>query len=1198
MMPYAGPNITLIWLPTGIATTALLRWGWAVLPGVFLGAFLVNLSIGSTWPLAASIAVGNTLGPLLASRLLKRFQFHPEFDRQRDVGWFIVAASVGMTVSATWGISSLYLAGMVSPETTNSSWRSWWMGDTVGVLLVAPLLLTITRKNFLLLYRERKDFLLWLLVASSVAWLAFIHDFSQDRSLPFAFLTLPLSAWAALRFGITGGSLAALGFSVVAAWSTAMGHGALYMSSIHLSQLLLWGYMATTVVTGLLITVLHAKRQEVESTLRRQKDFSEDIIGSLPGVFYIVNQQGKFIQVNSRFLEVLGYSKSELDHMTALDCFETKDRSLIAQRIQEVFEKGESWADAEFLTKSGQKILYHFTGRRTSINSQLYLVGLGTDITERRKQEEQTRQLLTENETILSNAVVGIVYLKHRRVVSCNRRFEEMFQYEPGELIGKSSELFYDSHETFEHIGVVAYKAATESKGYIGDVKLRHKDGSVFWGTLSGKSLDPAHPHEGSIWIYSDISERKLAEEALRIAATAFDSQESLMITDANGVILRVNQAFIASTGYTAEDAVGQTPRILKSGRHDAAFYRVLWEIVHRTGTWQGEIWDKHKNGEIHPKLLTISAVKGDDGVVTHYVGSHIDITEHRRAEDALIESQARLDLALRSADMGVWSFDIVANKRHFDDQTCRLMGIDPATFTGAEKEFFRTIHPDDREMLKVKMSQAFEQNVPYEPEYRAVWPDGSIHHIAGRGRVVRDDQNMPIRVNGIVFDITEWKEAQNKIHSLAFYDPLTGLPNRRLLTDRLQQALVSSARNGLVGAILFIDLDNFKTINDTLGHALGDALLQQAATRLTSCVREEDTVARIGGDEFVVMLEYLVVDESVAATQTESICEKILAALSQPFQIASNEYRSTCSIGVTLFNDSQQSTDELLKQADIAMYQAKKAGRNTLRFFDTHMQEIVTTRVAMEGKLRKALEHQQFQLYYQIQVNSFLQPIGAEALIRWSHPDRGLVVPAQFIPLAEETGLIVPIGQWVMETACAQLKAWEREEHTSALVLAVNVSAREFRQADFVAQVQDSVLRHAIDPKRLKLELTESLLLENIEDTIAIMNALNEIGVQFSLDDFGTGYSSLQYLKRLPLHQIKIDQSFVRDLVADSGDIAIVRTIIAMAKSLNLEVIAEGVETEEHLQILLNTGCTHYQGYLFGKPVPIEQFETLLKNG
>lgn len=443
-----------------------------------------------------------------------------------------------------------------------------------------------------------------------------------------------------------------------------------------------------------------------------------------------------------------------------------------------------------------------------------------------------------------------------------------------------------------------------------------------------------------------------------------------------------------------------------------------------------------------------------------------------------------------------------------------------------------------------------------------------------------------------------ERKQIEEQVSQLAFYDPLTRMPNRRMLVDRLKQALAYSARSRQTGALLFIDLDNFKSLNDTLGHDVGDMLLQQVAQRLMSCLRESDTVARLGGDEFVVMLNNLGVQSLEAAAQTKAVGEKILAVLNQPYLLATHECHSTSSIGATLFYGNQQPIDELMKQADIAMYQAKNTGRNALCFFDPQMQENIASRVALEVELRKALAGQQFQLHYQIQVDSSHRPLGAEVLIRWIHPERGLVSPAQFILLAEETGLILPIGQWVLETACAQLKVWQQDELTRDLVLAVNVSAKQFRQIDFVAQVKSIVLRHAITPSLLKLELTESMLQENIEDTITTMNELSEIGIQFSLDDFGTGYSSLQYLKRLPLDQLKIDQSFVRDLATDSSDKAIVRTIIAMAQSLNLDVIAEGVETEQQRQLLFKRGCIHYQGYLFSKPVPIEQFEALLKRG
>jgi diguanylate cyclase (GGDEF)-like protein len=429
----------------------------------------------------------------------------------------------------------------------------------------------------------------------------------------------------------------------------------------------------------------------------------------------------------------------------------------------------------------------------------------------------------------------------------------------------------------------------------------------------------------------------------------------------------------------------------------------------------------------------------------------------------------------------------------------------------------------------------------------------------------------------------------------LAFYDPLTGLPNRRLLQDRITQALSSGVRRGRNGALLFIDLDNFKTINDTLGHDIGDLLLQQAAQRIQTCLREGDTVARSGGDEFAVILSDLSEVVIEAAAQTESIGEKVLAALSQPYLLSGHECHNTTSIGATLFGAQKQAIEEIMKQADIAMYQAKNSGRNALRFFDPEMQASINSLAALEDELRTALANQDFQLYYQIQVDNSLRPLGAEALIRWIHPERGLVSPAQFIPLAEDTGQIVAIGNWVLETACAQLKAWQEDTRTCDLVLAVNVSAKQFRQADFVSQVQTVVKRYAIDPRLLKLELTESMLVSNVEETIQTMSKLREVGVRFSLDDFGTGYSSLQYLKRLPLDQVKIDQSFVRDITTDSSDKAIVRTIIAMAYSMNLDVIAEGVETEAQRQLLLKKGCKNYQGYLFGKPVPIEQFDESL---
>jgi diguanylate cyclase (GGDEF)-like protein len=409
---------------------------------------------------------------------------------------------------------------------------------------------------------------------------------------------------------------------------------------------------------------------------------------------------------------------------------------------------------------------------------------------------------------------------------------------------------------------------------------------------------------------------------------------------------------------------------------------------------------------------------------------------------------------------------------------------------------------------------------------------------------------------------------------------------------------VTASSRSGKDGALLFIDLDHFKTLNDTHGHVIGDILLQQVGERLSTCLRESDAIerlARFGGDEFVVTIEGLSENVIEASAQAEIIGQKIQHTLNQPYQLESHEYQSTVSIGVALFSDHIESYEDLLKHADIAMYQAKKAGRNVIRFFNPKMQEAIHHRVELERELRKALDKEQFKLHYQIQVDHLGNALGAEALIRWIHPERGLISPFHFIPLAEETGLILPIGNWVLDIACRQLKAWEMDPLTQNLTISVNVSAKQFNQTDFATQVQSAVQHYSINPALLKLELTESMLVDNLEHVIITMVALESIGIQFSLDDFGTGYSSLQYLKMLPMNQLKIDQSFVRDIVIDSNDRSIVRTIITMAQSLSMEVIAEGVETAEQQELLMNKGCKKYQGYLFGKPMPIEQFEVAL---
>ncbi|MDP3228694.1 MAG: EAL domain-containing protein [Acidovorax sp.] len=473
---------------------------------------------------------------------------------------------------------------------------------------------------------------------------------------------------------------------------------------------------------------------------------------------------------------------------------------------------------------------------------------------------------------------------------------------------------------------------------------------------------------------------------------------------------------------------------------------------------------------------------------------------------------------------------------------------------------------------------------------------DGRSIEVEGRWTLVLGDDGKPQSILAINTDIRQRKASEREIQRLAFYDALTGLPNRMLLMDRMGQALANAQRRQLGGALLFIDLDNFKTLNDTLGHDQGDLLLQQVAQRLNTCVRTVDTVARLGGDEFVVMLEELSPKPHELALHARGVGEKILSMLAVPYALAAYQYRSTPSIGIAPFTGEQTSVGELLKQADLAMYQAKTAGRNTLRFFDPDMQQVVTARAALEADLRSALAQDEFLLHFQPQMHQSGRCVGVEALVRWAHPQRGMVSPAQFIPLAEETGLILPLGRWVLHNACQLLASWQDDPALAHLTMAVNVSSRQFRHASFVDDVARVLAITGAPSGQLKLELTESLLVEDMETTIATMTALRSYGVGFSLDDFGTGYSSLSYLKLMPLDQLKIDQSFVRDLLTDPNDAAIVETIIGLSRNLGLEVIAEGVETPEQRDLLARAGCQLYQGYLFSRPVSVDVLEAFLR--
>ncbi|MBB1075393.1 GGDEF domain-containing protein [Rhodoferax sp. 4810] len=497
-------------------------------------------------------------------------------------------------------------------------------------------------------------------------------------------------------------------------------------------------------------------------------------------------------------------------------------------------------------------------------------------------------------------------------------------------------------------------------------------------------------------------------------------------------------------------------------------------------------------------------------------------------------------------------------------------------------------LHPDDRQVALERAQMAMVQGSSLllrEEKLRRL--DGST--------VLVEIQSMSIQYDGepavyvVAHDLSKRQEDEKTIHYLAFYDALTNLPNRRLLMDRLQQALLHSGRKQRFGALILLDLDHFKSINDLMGHEVGDALLKQVAQRLQLCVRKNDSVARVGGDEFMVLLETFAVTTQEAARYAETVAKKLARRLCEPYTLFDASYTSTPSIGIVVFQEGTTSRGDVIKKADAAMYQAKAAGRNAIRFFDPSMQAEALARTAFELDMRLGLEQHEFELHYQVQVNTQGDIIGVEALARWASAKHGQVPPSRFIPLAEENGLILPLGQFVLTSACQQLARWAHHPDTNHWTVAVNVSARQFAQDQFIALVASVLKNTGANPQRLKLELTESMLVKNVETTIDKMNAIKSLGVSFSLDDFGTGYSSLSYLKKLPLAQLKIDQSFVRDLLTDANDAVIARTVVALGHSLGMKVIAEGVETAAQRQLLAEMGCDAFQGYHFGRPMPVK---------
>ena len=755
-------------------------------------------------------------------------------------------------------------------------------------------------------------------------------------------------------------------------------------------------------------------------------------------------------------------------------------------------------------------------------------------------------------------------------------------------------EIFMSSvhHEDRKAIEETIETIVHDTKSHTVPYRMFWPDGSLHWRSVTGRALyDNTGRPVRMIGVGMDLDDSKAANDQLLLQAAALQAAaNSIVITDKTGTILWTNQAFSKLTGYASEEALGQNPRLLKSGQQDSAFYENLWVTIAAGKTWQGEVINRRKDGSLYTEEMTITPVRIGSGEITHYVAIKQDITARKIAEDRLRRAEEKYRSIFEDAVVGIFQTTPEGRLVSINRALARMHGYDSPEQLMAEVSDAGQLFVDPKAMQELARLLK-KDRVLHSFQYEVYSKDGSKKWILANARAVCDADGNVVLHEGTVEDITERKAAEAQVQFLAYYDALTGLPNRTLLRDRILVALAGARRHREKVALLFLDLDHFKTINDSLGHSIGDLLLKEVAERLKKLTREPDTVARLGGDEFLVLMT--AINETADAVV---LAERIVNAMAAEFVIQGHLLNVSCSVGISIFPDDGEEAEYLFKNADLAMYDAKEHGRNNFQLFTQEMNVQAVERMTLESSLRSALEKNEFFLVYQPQANLATgEIIGCEALIRWRHPELGVVPPNKFIPIAESSGLIIPIGEWVLRTACAQARQWQ-DQGLLAVPVAVNVSAVQFRQKGFL-QLIETVLREAnLAPQYLELELTESLILSNADVVLFMLQQLREMGVRLSIDDFGTGYSSLSYLKQFPVYKLKIDGSFVQDVGVDQDDAAIVGSILSMAKSLGLKVVAECVENEEQVSFLRAHHCDEIQGYYFSRPLPADELADKLR--
>jgi len=961
------------------------------------------------------------------------------------------------------------------------------------------------------------------------------------------------------------------------------------------------------------------KRKMAEMKLRNSEEryratFEQAAVGIVHA-----SLEGRYLTCNPRFAEIVGYPIEEIPSLTFQQITAPEDQAstdaMIAQLVNGAV--GSVTWEKRYLRKDGSLTWARATVsmHRDAEGRPLHYIALVEDISARKEAEERldrAADALRNSEERYRTAfqmsldAINISRIIDGRFIDCNQTFLDMSGYMREEIIGRTSlelGIWADASDRQAMMNMLRLNSRVCGM----EVQMRRKGGEIGWGHLSASIIE-LDGVSCILTVVRDITETKAAAERLAAAQKALRDSEvryrtafqtSPDLVDINrlddGICIDANDAYLDILGYKRKEVIGRTPLELDIWA-DPGERQNYVKILRQNSICRNlEARFRKKDGTILWGLLSASAIELDG--VPCVLSVMRDVSEAKEAEErlaaaqkALRDSEVRYRIAFHASPNAVNIFRLDDGK-YLDANPAFLeaMGLECQEVIGRTALELNT-WADPRELQDI--FESLKRNNIFRGEVKLRKKSGETFWGLMSASVFEHDGISCVL--SVMQDLSDVKAAQDEINKLAFYDPLTHLPNRRLLMDRLLRSPLAASRTRRKRALLFVDLDNFKSLNDALGHQTGDLLLQEVALRLDSCVRDTDTVARCGGDEFAVMLENLSEVAENAAAQAQIIGEKILAICDQPYLLAGHECHCPSSIGITVFGEELESANDALQRAEIAMFQAKEAGRNTIRFFAPALQAAVNARAAMEEDLRQAIKANQFVLYYQPQVEQG-RLISAETLLRWKHPRHGILGPGEFIPLAEETGLILPLGDWVLEAACTQVAAWAVRKESAAITLAVNISARQFRQPDFVERVLAALKRTGANPQSLKLELTESMLLDNVDDVIAKMTTLKSHGLRFSLDDFGTGYSSLAYLRRLPLDELKIDLIFVRDLVTDAASGAIAHAILSLGKAMGLRVIAEGVETEEQRDFLVRMGCHSFQGFLYSRPLPLEEFQLWL---